>query len=105
MKSGPALPRRQTKRARRDPGFGAGPRRLGPTDPAREGTRDGASSDELQGLWGARPRLRTTMGGASRRPPSLVCEAHHARCVLDLLAPRRPETAGAYIRAHAKSGA
>jgi hypothetical protein len=36
--------------------LGLGPRRLGPTDPARVRAHDGTSSDELQGLEGARPR-------------------------------------------------
>jgi hypothetical protein len=47
-----------TRRARRGPGFGTRPRRLGPTNPARENTaRDRASSEVPQGLWGGHPRL------------------------------------------------
>jgi hypothetical protein len=50
---------RDDKRARRGPRFGKRPRRLGPTTPPREGTRDRATSEALQGLRGALPSLRT----------------------------------------------
>jgi hypothetical protein len=39
---------------------------------------------------GPRRPPMTTRSGASLRPRSLVCVAHFAHCVLDLLAPRRP---------------
>jgi hypothetical protein len=77
--------------------------------PSRAPTRAGFVAPKRRGLfhaWPRRPFFRTTMGGASLRPyrsretlacgshPRFgqhACEARHASCVLDLLAPRRPE--------------